>query len=198
VADDDEGAARPVRRSAAVIFVTVGTHTQPFTRLVESLASLPADELIVQHGPAAPPAGVLAASPFMSHDDLQRHLWSARAVITHAGVGSILCALAVGHTPVVVPRLRRYGEHVDDHQLELMEALSRRGDVIGVYDLEGLPEAVASAPVRQPTDDVGDLPLHAALREALLGEPDFARHERGGPAFGARRFLGWRVRTVGH
>jgi UDP-N-acetylglucosamine transferase subunit ALG13 len=187
-----------------VIFVTVGTHCQPFTRLMEALASLPGEELVVQHGGAAPPEGVLHSASFMSHDEVQDHLRSAQAVITHAGVGSILCARAAGHTPLVVPRLRRFGEHVDDHQVELAEALSRRGDVIPITDLDALPEAVACAPVRQPADILGEQPLHAALREALLGGQGAAGRARRGQhpamgrsAFGARRALGWRVRTVG-
>ena len=73
-----------------MIFATVGTHQQPFERMLHALQVLPADELVVQHGPASPPAGVRRAVPFMSFGDMLEHFESADVVITHAGVGSIL------------------------------------------------------------------------------------------------------------
>jgi UDP-N-acetylglucosamine transferase subunit ALG13 len=171
-----------------MICVTVGTHDQPFTRLIGALALLGPEELVVQHGPAPPPAGMARAVRFMPFDELQLQIAAARVVITHAGVGSILAAVAAGHTPIVVPRLRRYGEHVDDHQLEFALALGRRGDVIPLLDVERLPDAVASVPTRRPSDLAGEGPLHIAVREALL------------PRNGAvvRRLRGGRLRRTGH
>jgi UDP-N-acetylglucosamine transferase subunit ALG13 len=152
-----------------VICVTVGTHDQPFTRLIDALALLPAGELVVQYGTAHAPAGAALAARLMPYHELVVHLADARAVVTHAGVGSVLAAIAAGHTPVVVPRLRRFGEHVDDHQLEFALALGRRGDVIPLLDVARLPEAVAAAPLRRLGEPVAEGPLHAALRETLLG-----------------------------
>jgi hypothetical protein len=95
---------------------------------------------------------------------------AADVVICHAGAGSILCAFRAGHTPVVVPRLARYSETVDDHQLELTRALAAEGRVIGVEDLATLPEAVASAPARRALEASDDLlPIQLAVREAIAG-----------------------------
>jgi UDP-N-acetylglucosamine transferase subunit ALG13 len=55
-------------------------------------------------------------------------------VVCHAGDGSILAAVRAGHVPVVLPRLARYGEAVDDHQLELAAHLSLARHVIAVAD----------------------------------------------------------------
>jgi len=152
-----------------VIFVTVGTHQQPFERLVRGLAALPADELVVQYGHAKPPAGVRRAVAFLSFAEMLDHFARADVVVMHAGVGSILCATNAGHTPIVVPRLKRYGEHVDDHQVHLIEELERLGKVVVVRDVAGLPAAVADAPPRRAPAERRSGPLQEAVRAALHG-----------------------------
>lgn len=154
-----------------MIFVTLGTHHDPFDRLLEALRLLPAEDLVVQHGNGEPPPGVRAAVPFMSYDEIIAHMKRADVVITHAGVGSILCARRHGHVPIVVPRLHEYDEHVDDHQTELAGALHDRGEVIAVWDVEELAEVVAAAPHRGAYRRQQAGPLHVAVREALrLGD----------------------------
>ena len=149
-----------------MIFVTVGTHQQPFERLLDGIGGMPAENLVVQYGYGASPPGVARAEPFMPYVEMVRCFEQAERVVTHAGVGSILSARRSGHVPVVVPRLKRHGEHVDDHQLELTRALADSGHVIAVLDVTALSEAVASAPARgAPSGTSGS--LHAALREAL-------------------------------
>ncbi len=85
-------------------------------------------------------------------------------MITHAGVGSILITLMNGKRPIVVPRLARFREHVDDHQLELARRLSEIGVVRLVEDLDHLVRAVQAEdtvspmpPAVQPGDLVRDL-----------------------------------------
>jgi UDP-N-acetylglucosamine transferase subunit ALG13 len=148
-----------------VIFATVGTHGQPFTRFLDALAGLD-DDVVVQYGHNAPPAGVREAVAFMPFDELNARMREADVVVTHAGVGSVLCAREAGHVPVVVPRLHRFGEHVDDHQLELVAALGKDGHVIGVMDISELPAAVEKAGRRADTTRAPK-PLHAAVRAAL-------------------------------
>ena len=155
-----------------MIFVTVGTHHQPFTRLVESLSALDADELVLQHGPASPPPGIAHAAAYMPFDEMLERFQAAEKVITHAGVGSILCATRAGHTPLVVPRRHDLGEHVDEHQAELTRALAERGSVIAVWDVAELPRLLEDAPVRQSRPEAtGEKPICGAVRAALLGAP---------------------------
>ena len=149
-----------------MIFATVGTHGQPFTRFLDALASLDGD-VVVQYGHNEPPAGVYVATAFLPFDELCSYMHDADVVVTHAGVGSILCARQAGHVPVVVPRLHRFGEHVDDHQTELVSALAADGHVVPVWDIAELPAAVARA--GRCTDvHRAENPLHAAVRHALL------------------------------
>jgi UDP-N-acetylglucosamine transferase subunit ALG13 len=151
-----------------MIFVTVGTHQQPFTRLLDSLDQLPTDELVVQHGYGPPPAGVARVMPFASFAEMVALFEAAERVVTHAGVGSVLLARRTGHVPVVVPRLQRYGEHVDDHQLQLIRALTDIGHVIPVLDTADLAQVVASAPPRGAPTSLGEGRLHQALRAVLV------------------------------
>lgn len=152
----------------AVIYVTVGTHQQPFQRLLDALADLPAQELVVQFGHGSAPPGVAPATAFMSFSETLHYMWEADAVVTHAGVGSILCARRYGHVPVVVPRLRRYGEHVDDHQAELTRALAVEGLVVPVWDTDHLAKALDPVPPRSARLAVPSGGLQRAVREALL------------------------------
>lgn len=153
-----------------MIFVTVGTHHQPFTRLLDALGVLDPAELVVQYGPGEPPPGVARAEAFMPFEEMVANFKAADVVVTHAGVGSILCARREGHTPLVVPRRHDLGEHVDEHQAELTRALEARGSVVAVWETERLAELVREVP---PRVGVGaqrqEPPLCPAVRLALAG-----------------------------
>jgi UDP-N-acetylglucosamine transferase subunit ALG13 len=153
-----------------VIFVTVGSTEIGFPRLIEALAALPGDQLSVQHGPVPPPAHAAEAIAYLSFERVVERMEAADVVVSHAGVGSILCAMRAGHTPVVVPRSRRLFETVDDHQMEFARALADEGKVITVFDESALAGAVASVPHRRaPVAPVaaGERPLHEAVRAAV-------------------------------
>ena len=153
-----------------MIFAALGTHRDPMSRLIEALESLPSDELVVQHGFSPPPQRARCAVGFMPFDEMVACFEAADVVITHAGVGSVLSAVRAGHAPIVVPRLRRLGEHVDDHQVEFARALAQHRAVRPVWDVRKLPDAVASYPARRDVYAVeGELPLHHAVRAALRG-----------------------------
>lgn len=71
---------------------------------------------------------------FTSMDHMVRLTRSSRLVVSHAAAGAVVLGLQHGKPIVVVPRLRRYGEHTDDHQLQLAEALSRAKLAIAIHD----------------------------------------------------------------
>lgn len=113
-----------------MIFVTLGTHEQPFDRALDLVAALARrDNLVVQHG-ATPPRPSLSGvewSDYLAWEPLTARMRDADVVVTHAGVGSAVTAIRAGKKPVLLPRLARYGEHVDDHQLQLAERLAEFG-----------------------------------------------------------------------
>lgn len=128
-----------------MIFVTVGTNEARFDRLLRALAELPIDEqLVVQHGHSSPirrPNAELV--DFLPFERMGETIRSARVVVTHAGVGSIMVALANGKRPIVVPRRKSFGEAVDDHQLQLGRRFAEAGLVTLVETPEALGEALA-------------------------------------------------------
>ncbi len=112
------------------VAVIVGTKG-PFPRLVDAalgwLAADPTRALWLQHaepGRALPPAA--DGLPLAPHAVILARMAEADAIVCHAGSGTLRDALRMGHTPVVVPRRAVHGEHVNDHQLELVEALGER------------------------------------------------------------------------
>jgi len=127
-----------------VIFVTIGT-TRPFDRLLRALGPLHDEELVVQCGDsAARPAGATCVT-FLTYDELADHIRSARVVIAHAGVGTIMTALANGKRPIVVPRRASFGEAADDHQVELARRLAASGLVTLVEDPAALAGVLREA-----------------------------------------------------
>jgi UDP-N-acetylglucosamine transferase subunit ALG13 len=149
-----------------MIFVTVGTYDAPFDRLLHALAELPpGEELIVQHGSSAVrPAGALCFD-FRPFDEIVAQVRAARVVIAHAGVGSVMIALANGRRPVVMPRLGRFAETSDDHQLAFARRLARAGLVRLVESAAELAAAVAEDAAPPPLTGSGR--LGAALRAEL-------------------------------
>jgi beta-1,4-N-acetylglucosaminyltransferase len=144
-----------------VIFVTVGT-CEPFDRLMRAVDALPIDEpIVVQTGLSTFIPHDRETVDFLPYERLVDLVREARLVVTHAGVGTILTALLNGVQPVVVPRLKRYGDAVDDHQLELAERLETLHLVKLVreaHDLEGVVhERAGGASIKVGSALVGEL-----------------------------------------
>jgi UDP-N-acetylglucosamine--N-acetylmuramyl-(pentapeptide) pyrophosphoryl-undecaprenol N-acetylglucosamine transferase len=116
---------RPVRR----IVVTVGGVGRSFPEMVEQLAGImPTDaEVVWQTGETPVMHLGLRARPFMPGAELTAAMREADVVIAHAGCGSALDALNAGRCPILIPRDRKRGGLVDDHQVELARWLAERG-----------------------------------------------------------------------
>jgi UDP-N-acetylglucosamine transferase subunit ALG13 len=126
-----------------MILVTIGTSV-PFDRLLHAVGRIEtAERIVVQRGNSMWCAAGVECVDFWPYDVLVDYVQRARIVVTHAGVGSILVCLQNGKRPIVAPRLRRFGEAVDDHQLELARRLHEAGVVTLVDDLQLLPRVVA-------------------------------------------------------
>jgi exopolysaccharide biosynthesis glucuronosyltransferase PssE len=163
-----------------MIFVTVGTSTQPFDRLLDGVASFAVgnEEVVVQYGASAVrPTGAECVA-FLGYDEQLEHMRRARAIVTHAGVGSIIAARLVGKRPFVVPRLRELGEAVDDHQLELAKKL----DQAGLVRLVAEPATLLSALSEEAPPVEGHRPENALVDDvrAYLLEMVAARKRSGG------------------
>jgi UDP-N-acetylglucosamine transferase subunit ALG13 len=154
-----------------MIFVTVGTNETPFDRLLLALERLPAGErLVVQAGASqVRPRGAECVEE-LPFEALAEYVRRARVVVTHAGVGSILVALTNGKRPVIVPRLEKLGEAVDDHQVVFARRFAEAGLATLVEDVDELPAAVVSVPELALRNGLGlgpDLRLTTELSEYM-------------------------------
>ncbi len=128
-----------------MIFVTVGTDTHDFSRLVkqaDELASIVDDQVVIQIGQSTYEPLNAKWFRFTDAETIENHYRTADVIVTHAGAGSIINALKNGKTPIVVPRLKSFGEHVNDHQLDLARTLSTHGKVVMLTDVSELQAAV--------------------------------------------------------
>ena len=127
-----------------MIFVTVGTHEQQFDRLVKEVDRLRKngdieEEVIAQIGFGTYEPVSCQWSRFYPYQKMCEYVDEARIVITHGGPSSFLAPLQRGKVPIVVPRQKRFGEHVNDHQVEFCRAVKERmGNIILVEDARAL------------------------------------------------------------
>jgi UDP-N-acetylglucosamine transferase subunit ALG13 len=149
-----------------MIFATTGT-CEPFDRLLEAFDAVELDEeLVVQHGISRVRPRGARCIDFLPYPELVELVRSARVVVTHGGVGSVLTALANGKRPVVVPRLAERGEAIDDHQLEFVRKVAAAGVIELVEDPAELGARLATSQARARRV-APDARLVAELREYL-------------------------------
>jgi UDP-N-acetylglucosamine transferase subunit ALG13 len=79
------------------------------------------------------------------HGAFSRHVAESKALILHAGAGSIIHAVRSGKIPIVMPRRMKYHEHVDDHQVAFAEVLAEKGFVIMIEEPADLENAIEKA-----------------------------------------------------
>lgn len=133
--------------SVKMIFVTVGTHEQPFNRLIEAVDKMKAenvfdDDVIIQTGYSTYQPKFCGWQKLYPYDKMLELVQQARVVITHGGPSSFIMPLQIGKIPVVVPRQKQYGEHVNDHQVDFCHAVAERfGNIIVVENIDELRNA---------------------------------------------------------
>lgn len=138
-----------------MIFVTVGTQDVPFDRLIKAVDKLVKngtikDEVIVQSGCSKFNSKRLKIINYMDTDDFKETIKKANFVITHGGVGSILDALKYNKVVIAVPRLLKYKEHTNDHQLQIVNRFSNMGYIIPCKDVNKLDIAIEDTKIFRP------------------------------------------------
>lgn len=131
-----------------MIFVTVGTHEQPFNRLVECIDKLREDgsikeQVIIQTGYSTYEPKYCKWQRLFPYQEMLNLVREARIVITHGGPSSFIMPLQVGKIPIVVPRKAEFNEHVNNHQVAFAKAVAGRlGNILFVEDLNKLREII--------------------------------------------------------
>ena len=133
-----------------MIFVTVGTHEQPFNRLVKAIDKLKKDgviteDVIMQTGYSTYEPKYCKWDKLIPYDQMVKNVEDARIVITHGGPASFIMPLQIGKTPIVVPRQKKFNEHVNNHQVEFAKNVAERmGTIIPVEDINKLGEIITN------------------------------------------------------
>ncbi|HYW73831.1 MAG TPA: glycosyltransferase [Pyrinomonadaceae bacterium] len=159
-----------------MIFVTVGNANQHFRRLLDAIDELAGAGRLKEH-PVIVQSGSNSyfASPhctrkdFFPPDEYRKLIDEADVIVCHGGAGTLHHVFQAGKIPVVMPRRRKYGEHVED-QFEFVSALLEQGRVIAAFEPNELSEAISRAndakQVRRPARPSAAIQLiESAIRE---------------------------------
>lgn len=117
-----------------MIFVAVGTQKFQFNRLLIEIDSLVQEKKIdekifAQIGNSDYYPKLFEYTEFLTKEEFNDYIEKCSLLITHGGVGTILSAKRIDKPVLVVPRLKKFNEHVDDHQLEIAQAFKKKNFV---------------------------------------------------------------------
>ncbi|MCO4540841.1 Glycosyl transferase CpsG [Streptococcus infantarius subsp. infantarius] len=120
-----------------MIFVTVGTHEQPFNRLIKEVDRLVEtgvikDDVFIQTGYSTYEPKFCKWSSLISFDKMSELMETSDIIITHGGPATFMSTIANGKKPIVVPRQEKYAEHVNDHQVDFAQQVQERYNSIEV------------------------------------------------------------------
>ena len=138
-----------------MILVLLGTQNNSFHRLLEEVQKCIdegtiKDKVVVQAGSTKFESDDMEIFNLIEQNKFNELIEQANIIITHGGVGSIVTDVKLGKKVIAVPRLKQYGEHVNDHQLDIVESFDKLGYIIGITDVSQLEEALQRVKVFEP------------------------------------------------
>ena len=130
-----------------MILVLLGTQNNSFDRLLNEIEKCIdnnkiTDRVVVQSGYTNYTSDKMEIFDFISTSELNKLLLDADLIITHGGVGSIINAIKLGKKVIAVPRLAKFGEHVNDHQLQIIRSFNEFGYIKGITQMSDLADAI--------------------------------------------------------
>ena len=133
-----------------MILVLLGTQNNSFKRLLDEIQRNIDNgninvEVVVQKGYTKFESKDLKLYDHLSVEEIKELIKKADLVITHGGVGSIITAINLDKKVIAVPRLGKYNEHVNDHQMDIIDAFNEKGYIIGTHGVEDLESALKRA-----------------------------------------------------
>jgi UDP-N-acetylglucosamine transferase subunit ALG13 len=133
--------------SKQMIFITLGSQKFQFNRLLKAIddlieSGIVTDEVFAQSGYSDYKPQNYQFKQFLDRDEFAECEARADIVITHGGTGAIIGAVKKGKKVIAVPRLAKYGEHVDNHQLQLITQFKNQNLICGLDDCRELEEAL--------------------------------------------------------
>lgn len=133
-----------------MIFVVLGTQKFQFNRLLRMVDDMIAngdivEEVFAQIGLSDYKPKRYEYTDFLNSDLFLRKINESSVLLTHSGVGTIISGINHGKPVVVVSRLAKYGEHIDDHQFQIAKAFSNKNYVLMCSEGESLAEKIKCA-----------------------------------------------------
>ena len=130
-----------------MIFVTVGSQKFQFNRLLKKIDNLIEkgaikEKVYAQIGISDYRPKHYRFTDYMTHEEFVKKIDSCNLLITHAGTGVIITAIKKGKKVIATPRLKKYGEHVDDHQTQLIKQFEELNFIEPLYNLDELEEKI--------------------------------------------------------
>ena len=131
-----------------MIFVTVGTHEQQFNRLIREVDELKGsgiicEDVIIQTGYSTYKPQFCEFEKLYSYDQMCEYVSSADITITNGGPSSFIMPLQFGKIPIVVPRQKKFDEHVNNHQIDFSIAVNERfGNIIVLQNIKDLKDTL--------------------------------------------------------
>ena len=138
-----------------MILVLLGTQDKPFLRLLKMVSKEIdkgniKEKVVAQTGYTTFSNEKITTFDFKSKDEIEKLIDKARIIITYAGVGTITECLEKGKKIIVVPRLKKYLEHTNDHQMQITKEFEMKGYVIALYDNKRLSAALEKIKTFKP------------------------------------------------
>ena len=130
-----------------MILVTLGTQDKPFNRILEMIQELIDekvidDEVIVQAGCTKFKSNDMKIFDLIPMEEFEELMKKCDMLITHGGVGSICSGLNNNKKVIAIARLAKFGEHVNDHQEQIIYNFNKEGYILGVSNKDELKEAI--------------------------------------------------------
>ncbi|MDD7630439.1 MAG: glycosyltransferase [bacterium] len=134
-----------------MILVTLGTQHQEFTRLLDYIEkSKIKDEIIVQAGYTKYKSKKMKIFDFTDYGKMSEYVKNADLIITHGGTGSITGPLKEGKKVIACARLSKYGEHVDNHQTEIVDVFANEEYILKLDENIKLDDLIKKAKSFEP------------------------------------------------
>lgn len=129
-----------------MIFVCLGTQDKSFKRLLELIDSSNIDDkIIAQVGYTDFNSPKMEIYKYLDKDKYSEYLKQADIVITHGGVGTIMEALSLNKKIIAAPRLSKYHEHQNDHQIEIINTFASKNYLLPLYENDDINEVYKKA-----------------------------------------------------
>ena len=155
-----------------MIFLTIGT-LEPFDRLVKTVDALAnagrlSEPVIGQIGSGTYRPEHFQACGVLEKETFDEHMAKASFIISHAGMGSIITAITLKKPMIVMPRLKKYNDHVNDHQLHTALKFQELGIVLVANDESEMLEKIEMISDLKPAQRQAQLePLKARISTFL-------------------------------